>query len=110
MNHIVLGYDGSDFSVQALDWALDEAELRKLPLTVAHAWQWPYGEADEEATIYNVKAAAPHNSQPDQCCTSSGSVGAAQDSCRGGAQSCAKGPCRVSISPMTSRRAWVTRR
>ncbi|MEV6156599.1 hypothetical protein AB0L53_40260 [Nonomuraea sp. NPDC052129] len=40
MNHIVLGYDGSDFSVQALD----EAELRKIPLTVAHAWQWPYGE------------------------------------------------------------------
>ncbi|MEV1173283.1 universal stress protein [Nonomuraea sp. NPDC049784] len=57
MNHIVLGYDGSDFSVQALDWALDEAELRKLPLTIAHAWQWPYGEADEEAKAHLRKAA-----------------------------------------------------
>ncbi|MFC4015415.1 universal stress protein [Nonomuraea purpurea] len=57
MNHIVLGYDGSDFSVQALDWALDEAELRKLPLTVSHAWQWPYGQADEEAKAHLRKAA-----------------------------------------------------
>lgn len=30
---IVVGYDGSDFSMQALNWAIDEAELRKLPLT-----------------------------------------------------------------------------
>ncbi|MEO3873837.1 universal stress protein [Nonomuraea sp. B12E4] len=57
MNHIVLGYDGSDFSVQALDWALDEAELRKLPLTVSHAWQWPYGEAHVEAKAHLRKAA-----------------------------------------------------
>ncbi|MFG1949226.1 universal stress protein [Nonomuraea sp. NPDC048826] len=57
MKGIVLGYDGSDFSMQALDWALDEAELRKLPLTVAHAWQWPYGEADEEARAHLCKAA-----------------------------------------------------
>ncbi|MGP3919039.1 universal stress protein [Nonomuraea sp. 10N515B] len=57
MNHIVLGYDGSDFSMQALDWALDEAELRKLPLTVAHAWQWPYGEVEEEAKAHLRKAA-----------------------------------------------------
>ncbi|GAA4507378.1 MULTISPECIES: universal stress protein [Nonomuraea] len=57
MNQILLGYDGSDFSVQALDWALDEAELRKLPLTVAHAWQWPYGQAAEEAKAHLRKAA-----------------------------------------------------
>ncbi|NJP88747.1 universal stress protein [Nonomuraea sp. FMUSA5-5] len=57
MKQIVLGYDGSDFSVQALDWALDEAELRKLPLTVAHAWQWPYGQAEEEAKAHLRKAA-----------------------------------------------------
>ncbi|MFG1699597.1 universal stress protein [Nonomuraea sp. NPDC049309] len=55
--HVVLGYDGSDFSMQALDWALDEAELRKLPLLVVHAWQWPYGEADEEAKSHLGKAA-----------------------------------------------------
>lgn len=57
MDQIVLGYDGTDFAMQALDWALDEAELRKLPLTVAHAWQWPYGEADEEAKAHLRKAA-----------------------------------------------------
>ncbi|WP_353051477.1 universal stress protein, partial [Herbidospora sp. NBRC 101105] len=38
MNGVVVGYDGSDFAMQALDWAMDEAEMRKLPLTVAHAW------------------------------------------------------------------------
>ncbi|GAB2485479.1 universal stress protein [Streptosporangium sandarakinum] len=43
------GYDGSDHSLQALEWAMDEAELRRLPLTVVHAWQWPYGEAGEDA-------------------------------------------------------------
>lgn len=54
---IVVGYDGSDFAMQALDWAMDEAELRKLPLTVAHAWQWPYGEASEESKAHLRKAA-----------------------------------------------------
>ncbi|MEV4015977.1 universal stress protein [Nonomuraea angiospora] len=57
MDRIVLGYDGSDFSMQALDWALDEAELRELPLTLAHAWQWPYGDAEEEAKAHLCKAA-----------------------------------------------------
>ncbi|MCK2215910.1 universal stress protein [Actinomadura sp. ATCC 31491] len=57
MNAIVLGYDGSDFAMQAMDWALDEAELRKLPLVLTHAWQWPYGEAEEEAKAHLRKAA-----------------------------------------------------
>ncbi|MFF0862037.1 universal stress protein [Nonomuraea sp. NPDC003560] len=57
MDHIVLGYGGSDFSMQALDWALDEAELRGLPLPLVHAWQWPYGEAEEEAKAHLRKAA-----------------------------------------------------
>lgn len=54
---IIVGYDGSDFSMQAMDWALDECELRKLPLTVTHAWRWPYGEAPEEARAHLRKAA-----------------------------------------------------
>ncbi|MFF4986052.1 universal stress protein [Streptosporangium saharense] len=54
---VVVGYDGSDFSMQALEWAMDEAELRKAPLTVTHAWRWPYGEADEEARAHLRKAA-----------------------------------------------------
>ncbi len=54
---VVVGYDGSDFSMQALEWAMDEAELRGTGLTVAHAWQWPYGQADEEARGHLRKAA-----------------------------------------------------
>ncbi len=46
---IVVGYDGSDFAMQALDWAMDEAEFRDSPITVCHAWQSPYGAGDEEA-------------------------------------------------------------
>ncbi len=59
MNGVVVGYDGSDFAMQALDWAMDEAEMRKLPLTVAHAWHWPYGEASDEAKDH-LRRAADH--------------------------------------------------
>ncbi|MBO4275800.1 universal stress protein [Microbispora triticiradicis] len=46
---IVVGYDGSDFAMQALDWAMDEAEFRRAPITVCHAWRSPYTPGDEEA-------------------------------------------------------------
>lgn len=54
---VVVGYDGSDFAMQALEWATDEAELRHVPLTVVHAWSWPYGEARPEAKLHLRKAA-----------------------------------------------------
>ncbi|MGS2644606.1 universal stress protein [Streptosporangium sp. G12] len=57
IREVVVGYDGSDFSMQALEWAMDEAELGRLPLRVAHAWRWPYGEAGEEAKLHLRKAA-----------------------------------------------------
>jgi nucleotide-binding universal stress UspA family protein len=56
---VVVGYDGSDHSMQALDWAMDEAELRKSSLTVCHAWQWPYGDGDEVARD-SLRRAAEH--------------------------------------------------
>lgn len=56
---VLVGYDGSDLAIQALDWALDEAELRKLPLTVVHSWQWPYGTADEDVRRH-LRVAAEH--------------------------------------------------
>lgn len=34
MPGIIVGVDGSDHSLSALDWALNEADLRKTPLTV----------------------------------------------------------------------------
>jgi len=55
--NVVVGYDGSDFAMQALDWAMDEAELRKATLLVAHTWSWPYGDADAEAKVHLRKAA-----------------------------------------------------
>jgi nucleotide-binding universal stress UspA family protein len=38
---VVVGYDGSGFALRAVDWAADEAGLRRRPLTVCHAWQRP---------------------------------------------------------------------
>lgn len=35
---VVVGYDGSEEGIRALDWAADEARARGLPLTVVHAW------------------------------------------------------------------------
>ncbi|QFY07993.1 universal stress protein [Nonomuraea phyllanthi] len=39
---VVVGYDESPGSEQALRWAAEEARLRGLPLVVCHAWHWPY--------------------------------------------------------------------
>jgi nucleotide-binding universal stress UspA family protein len=36
---VVVGYDGSQNGVHALDWAAEEARARGLPLTVIHAWE-----------------------------------------------------------------------
>ncbi|MBO3753201.1 universal stress protein [Streptosporangiaceae bacterium NEAU-GS5] len=57
---IVIGYDGSDYSMQALDWAMDEAEHRHAPLLVAHAWQWPYGPGGEGPAHDSLRHAAEH--------------------------------------------------
>lgn len=40
--HILVGYDGSAGSAAALRWAVDEARLRGLSITVCHVWHWPY--------------------------------------------------------------------
>jgi nucleotide-binding universal stress UspA family protein len=40
--HILVGHDGSPAGEQALRWAVEEARIRGLPLTVCHAWYWPY--------------------------------------------------------------------
>lgn len=37
-----VGYDGSPGAEQALCWGVEEALLRDLPLTICHAWHWPY--------------------------------------------------------------------
>ncbi|URN03061.1 universal stress protein [Actinomadura madurae] len=42
MSHVVVGYDGTSESERALRWAVQEARLRRLPLTVCHVWRWPF--------------------------------------------------------------------
>ena len=42
MNKIVVGVDGSPGSLQALDWAFEEAALSGAELTVVHGWVYPY--------------------------------------------------------------------
>lgn len=41
MDTIVVGIDDSDESKNALLWAVDEARLRKVPVTALHAWEPP---------------------------------------------------------------------
>jgi len=42
MKGIVVGIDGSEGAKQALEWAAEEARLRRAPLNVLLAWQWPF--------------------------------------------------------------------
>jgi nucleotide-binding universal stress UspA family protein len=39
---ILVGYDGSDCGERALEWAIDEARMRRTRLTICHVWQYPY--------------------------------------------------------------------
>ncbi|MCI4657226.1 universal stress protein [Cryobacterium algoricola] len=39
--HIVVGVDGSDPSLTALDWAIVEAKLRGADLTIVTTWSYP---------------------------------------------------------------------
>lgn len=41
-SYVLVGVDGSAAGERALRWAADEARLRRMPLTVCHAWHWPY--------------------------------------------------------------------
>ncbi len=41
MNKIVVGVDGSPQAMEALRWAIAEAQLRGAALQVVHAWQFP---------------------------------------------------------------------
>ncbi|MFF0628447.1 universal stress protein [Streptomyces sp. NPDC004296] len=48
---LVVGTDGSDDALRAVDWAADEAALRGCPLQVLHASLWePYADSTMPAT------------------------------------------------------------
>jgi nucleotide-binding universal stress UspA family protein len=39
---VLVGFDDTATSERALRWGAEEASLRRLPLTVCHAWHWSY--------------------------------------------------------------------
>ncbi len=41
MSYVLVGVDGSPEGERALRWAAEEARLRRMPLTICHAWHWP---------------------------------------------------------------------
>jgi nucleotide-binding universal stress UspA family protein len=47
---IVVGFDGSPDSLAALDWALPEARLRDIPVSVHHVWHWPQSHSTATET------------------------------------------------------------
>ncbi|MFE0172871.1 universal stress protein [Streptomyces sp. NPDC059002] len=44
---LIVGVDGSDPSLRALDWAVDEAVVHGVPLRVVHASRWEWYEGHE---------------------------------------------------------------
>ena len=69
---VLVGYDGSEGSDLALDWAAEEAVLRGVPLTVCHVWQVFYpgfvilpvatlSDAAESVTKAAVERVAGHH-------------------------------------------------
>lgn len=58
-HEIIAGYDGSSGSADALDWAVREAGLRGVPVTVCHAWTLTYGPEQNGTPTDTVSAAEP---------------------------------------------------
>jgi nucleotide-binding universal stress UspA family protein len=49
METIVVGVDGSEASVRALRWAVEEARLRGARVRAVHAWSYPHVSTYHEA-------------------------------------------------------------
>ncbi|WP_249402066.1 universal stress protein [Streptomyces sp. YIM 121038] len=48
MEHpLIVGVDGSESSLRALDWAVDEADRQAVPLRIVHASSWEWYEGHE---------------------------------------------------------------
>ncbi|MFA1541984.1 universal stress protein [Actinomadura monticuli] len=55
---VVVGYDGSGQSEEAVRWAAEEARLRGVPLTVAHAWEMYAAVGPMAVPVADLRAAA----------------------------------------------------
>ncbi len=58
-HRIVVGVDGSDSSMRALDWAIAQAELTRASVLVVAAWHWP------AALGWGIPLAPPYNPSQD---------------------------------------------
>lgn len=52
---IVVGVDESDHAQRALGWALEEARLRQVRVTVLHAWDYNYYPAGVYVQVGNLE-------------------------------------------------------
>ncbi|TYB45729.1 universal stress protein [Actinomadura chibensis] len=59
--NVLLGYDGTDENDVALCWAVEEARLRGLDLTICHCWHWPYPEGHVDPGVQAILQRAGEN-------------------------------------------------
>ncbi|TYB45003.1 universal stress protein [Actinomadura chibensis] len=59
--NILLGYDGTEENDVALSWAVEEARLRGLDLTICHCWHWPYPEGHVDPSVKAIVQRAGEN-------------------------------------------------
>jgi len=57
MGRVVVGVDGSDNSLDALRWAIEEADRRGAELEAVYAWHYPYVGADgfSSGVVFNLE-------------------------------------------------------
>ncbi|SFP32682.1 MULTISPECIES: universal stress protein [Actinomadura] len=59
--NILLGYDGTEENEPALCWAVEEARLRGLDLTMCYCWHWPYPEGHVDESVQVILKRAGEN-------------------------------------------------
>lgn len=60
-SNVLLGYDGTEENEPALGWAVEEARLRGLDLTICHCWHWPYPEGHVDPGVRTIFQRAGEN-------------------------------------------------
>lgn len=63
MGKVVVGVDASPGSLRALEWAVEEARLRRASLCVVHAWMLPLIEALPEPWVVGSPSPGPSDDE-----------------------------------------------
>ena len=76
---ITVGIDDSDASLEALRWAVREAELEQRPLCIVHAYDpRPVVYSGLGATFPGLTCRTPSTRRPRRCCTGPGTWSASR--------------------------------